>query len=271
MNKNFNEIRKIIDSAKQVLNQLNIDYNSLAGPKTYNLVALSRQIVPLIKEDYPAIANIIGESTRNIINRQTIPQYQYGPPIVKDYINAYAFGDLRTTFKILDSLYPHRKPNTYKIFISHSSADETIVNGFIKSILMLGCGLKRTDIFCTLDHTVIRTGDDFRSEIIENMKSCDFIFCMISENYRMSEVCQNELGAAWALDNKRILPFKFPNIKFTEIGFLNTVKQAADISDTSKLDELYDELCKSYEIQPDWVNFNKQKNEFVNLTKVNCQ
>ena len=87
----------------------------------------------------------------------------------------------------------------------------------------------------------------------------------------MSEVCQNELGAAWALDNKRILPFKFPNIKFTEIGFLNTVKQAADISDTSKLDELYDELCKSYEIQPDWVNFNMQKNEFVNLTKVNCQ
>lgn len=57
-----------------------------------------------------------------------------------------------------------------KIFISHSSKDEVIINSFIEKILMLGCGFRRTDIFCTLDHTVIRTGDDFRNEIIGNMK-----------------------------------------------------------------------------------------------------
>ena len=152
-----------------------------------------------------------------------------------------------------------------KIFISHSSEDEVVINSFIEKILMLGCGFKRSDIFCTLDHTAIRTGDDFREEIIRNMKGCEYILCMISDNYRNSEVCQNEMGAAWAMEGKRVLPFKFPNLKFTEIGFLNVVKQAADITDKSKLDELYDELCKCYDMQLDWKNYNKQKEDFVKL------
>ena len=158
-----------------------------------------------------------------------------------------------------------------RIFISHSSEDETIVNGFIKEILMLGCGFRRTDIFCTLDHTVIRTGDDFRNEIIRNMKECDYILCMISDNYRKSEVCQKELGAAWAMEGKRVLPFKFPNINFNEIGFLNVVKQAADITDKSKLDELYDELCHFYDLPQDWRNYNQQKDDFIKLLNENVQ
>lgn len=68
-----------------------------------------------------------------------------------------------------------------KFFISHSSDDKIIVNGFIKEILKIGCGFKDGDIFCTLDPTVIRTGDDFREKIVENMKSCDFILLFIQE------------------------------------------------------------------------------------------
>ncbi|MBQ7204914.1 MAG: toll/interleukin-1 receptor domain-containing protein [Muribaculaceae bacterium] len=161
-----------------------------------------------------------------------------------------------------------RKSNR-KIFISHASADAPIINAFIKEILMLGCGLKSEDIFCTLDHTVIRTGDDFREQIVENMKSCDFILCFISEKYEKSQICQNEMGAAWAMDNKRILPFKFPNISFNEIGFLNVTKQAADITDNSKLDELYDELTEYYGLQQDWINYNQRKADFINTVHQN--
>lgn len=156
-----------------------------------------------------------------------------------------------------------------KIFISHSSEDEVVINGFIEKILMLGCGFKKSDIFCTLDHTAIRTGDYFRDEIIKNMKGCDYILCMISDNYRKSEVCQNELGAAWAMTGKRVLPFKFPNINFKEIGFLNVVKQTADLTDKSKLDELYDELCRFYDLPQDWRNFNQQKDDFIKVVNEN--
>lgn len=133
----------------------------------------------------------------------------------------------------------------------------------------MGCGFNAKDIFCTLDHTSIRTGDDFRNEIIANMKNSDFIICMISEKYRESGVCQNEMGAAWALERKRILPFKFPNLSFDEIGFLNVVKQCGDITDKSKLDELYKELCEFYEIEQDWMNYNKRTADFIKIVNEN--
>lgn len=200
-----------------------------------------------ISEKYPYIATKIKEHTL---------QYDRMPVIHQSAID-----------ELLNYVIYLEKPNdsVRKIFISHSSEDEVIIDGFIEKILMLGCGFKRADIFCTLDHTAIRTGDDFRNEIIKNMKRCDYILCMISDNYRKSEVCQNELGAAWAMTGKRVLPFKFPNINFKEIGFLNVVKQAADLTDKSKLDELYDELCQFYDLPQDWRNFNQQKDDFVEL------
>lgn len=265
MKRNYHQVRALIDSAKTLLTGISIDYNSEIGPKTKELVRICNSIAPLVKEKYPEIASIVMNATSHIVNRQVIQMFPYGPMVNKDLINAYSFGDIRTTIKILDVLYPEQEQKGYKIFVSHSSEDEIIVNSFIKNILMVGCGLRRRDIFCTLDHTVIRTGDDFRDEIIENMRNCDYILCMISDNYKNSEVCQNELGAAWAMTGKRVLPFKFPNVNFNEIGFLNIVKQAADLSDKSKLDELYDELCQFYDLPQDWRNYNQQKDDFVEL------
>ena len=62
---------------------------------------------------------------------------------------------------------------------------------------------------------------------------------------------------------------KFPNIKFSEIGFLNVVKQAADITDSSKLDELYVELCEHYDVQQDLIHFNKRKADFMKVVNEN--
>ena len=265
MKQNYHQVRDMIDSAKALLKGISIDYNSEIGPKTKRLVEICNAIAPLVKEMYPEIADIVRNATSHIVNRRVMAMTPYGPMVNKDFINAYSFGDLRTAIKILDALYPKQEQKGFKIFISHSSMDETIVKGFIEKILMLGCGFKRTDIFCTLDHTVIRTGDDFRDEIIETMRNCDYILCLISDNYKNSEVCQNELGVAWAMNGKRVFPFKFPIIEFNEIGFRNVCKQAADFTDKSKLDELYDELCQFYDLPQDWRNFNQQKDDFVEL------
>ena len=155
--------------------------------------------------------------------------------------------------------------NSRKFFISHSSEDKVIVNGFIKEILKIGCGFKDSDIFCTLDPTVIRTGDDFRAKIVENLRACDFVILFISENYMNSEICQNEMGAAWALENKRVLPFVLPNTKFKDMGFLNEVKQGASIADKRKLDEFYNEVCGYYGILSDWPSFNNAKEDFIDM------
>jgi hypothetical protein len=271
MKQDISHLKNLINSAKLLADNISqsVNYNTPFDNRTQQLAGIVKQIIPLIKNNCPEIANILEKATSRIINRQVVPMVPYGPMVNKDFINAFFFGDIRTTINILSILYPLQEQGGYKIFISHSSDDETIVNAFIKDILIVGCGFRRTEIFCTLDHTVIRTGDDFRNEIIENMKRCDYILCMISDNYRKSEVCQNELGAAWAMTGKRVLPFKFPNINFKEIGFLNVVKQTADLTDKSKLDELYDELCRFYDLPQDWRNFNQQKDDFIKVVNEN--
>lgn len=269
MKQDNGQLRNLINTAKSLSTNITVSIrnNFPIDTGTQNLLGIARQIVPLINDNYKGIADVLKGAINDIKTIQAIPMPPYGQLVNKEVINLYSLRDIMTTINILDSLIEESKPNqnSRKIFISHASADETIVNAFVKEILQLGCHFTPQEIFCTLDHTAIRTGEDFRNVIVENMKSCDFVICMISDNYRQSEVCQNEMGAAWTLEDKRVLPFKFPNIKFSEIGFLNVIKQAADITDSSKLDELYVELCEHYDVQQDLIHFNIRKADFINV------
>lgn len=273
MKQDNGQLRNLINTAKSLSTNItmSIRNNFPIVTDTQNLLGIARQIVPLINDNYKGIADVLKGAINDIKTIQAFPMPPYGQLVNKEVINLYSLRDIMTTINILDSLIEESKPNqnSRKIFISHASADETIVNAFVKEILLLGCHFTPQEIFCTLDHNAIRTGEDFRNVIVENMKACDFVICLISDRYKQSEVCQNEMGAAWTLEDKRVLPFKFPNIKFSEIGFLNVVKQAADITDSSKLDELYVELCEHYDVQQDLIHFNKRKADFMKVVNEN--
>lgn len=211
----------------------------------------------VIKDKYPLIERQIAEA----MGEYDSYPYRY-QSILESIVKTIISLELQTEIskkKVVDSIHKSRK-----FFISHSSSDKDIVNAFVKEILMLGCGFKYDDIFYTLDTTSIRTGDDFREEIVKNMRECDYVLLFISENYNQSDVCKNEMGAAWAL-GKRVLPFVLPGISFSQMGFLNVVKQGALVTDKSKLDELYSEVCSFYEIKQDWINFNKSKDSFIDF------
>ena len=273
MKQDNGQLRNLINTAKSLSTNItmSIRNNFPIVTDTQNLLGIARQIVPLINDNYKGIADVLKGAINDIKTIQAIPMPPYGQLVNKEVINLYSLRDIMTTINILDSLIEELNPNqnSRKIFVSHASADETIVNAFVKEILLLGCHFTPQEIFCTLDHTAIRTGEDFRNVIVENMKACDYVICLISDSYKKSEVCQNEMGAAWTLEGKRVLPFKFPNIKFSEIGFLNVVKQAADITDSSKLDELYVELCEHYDVQQDLIHFNKRKADFMKVVNEN--
>ena len=64
------------------------------------------------------------------------------------------------------------------------------------------------------------------------------ILFMISTNYKKSEVCMNEMGAAWALD-KQTVPILLPNISFNKIGWLTSLNKAIKIDDSEGLDKLF--------------------------------
>ena len=223
-------------------------------PGENNLIETIKHLAEIVKDIEPECSKRLISDLQNVRNL---------PP--EQCVNPYAFGSIVGIVSVLRLKYLKEGTTTRKFFISHSSEDKSIVNDFIKEILKIGCGFMDSDIFCTLDPTVIRTGDDFRLKIVENLRECDFILLFISDNYIKSEICQNEMGAAWALGNKRVLPFVLPKTTFKEMGFLNEVKQGASIADKRKLDEFYSEVCESYALSADWPSFNKAKEDFIEI------
>lgn len=150
-----------------------------------------------------------------------------------------------------------------KIFISHSSNDKDVVDLFKKFILNAGLGILDSDIaYTSAPETGVPTGNSIPQYIKDNIKSSDFVFFIISENYRRSEVCLNEMGAAWILD-KNVKPLLLSDVSFTSVGWLYQVSLCAKISDAERLDELRDEFIESYEDIPKTSVWNRNKNEFL--------
>jgi len=157
-----------------------------------------------------------------------------------------------------------------KIFISHSSKDKELIKRFVDSILQLGVGLSEQDIFCTsIEEMGVKNGDDIRQHIKKNIQSADFSFLMISKYYKESEICLNEMGAVWAVDN-RVRYYLLPDVDFKDIGWLCDVKKADLLCNPVVLDTLEEELTGFYGLPHRGVSWSRQRQgflEYVNQPK----
>ena len=249
MNKQ-NKIRSLLSEAISVLNTIRINYQCPIGPRTAQLLNISRDVVPLIKNDHPIVADIILNATQTISQNPSM-------------INAYAFGDLRTSITILNSLYQVHI-NGKRVFISHSSKDFNIVRDFTNHILMLGVGIKADDIFCTsIENLNIQNGEDIRRHINDNIRGADYLLLLLSDNYKKSEICQNEMGAVW-LNNSRVRYYLLPGYTFDKIGWLAEPNQAEMLNNAVALDNLRNELVDYFDIDktPIW---SSQREEFLSM------
>lgn len=251
----MDEIRKLINSCISILKSMRIDYNTPIGPRTTALVAEVSRLVPLLENDQPCIAECLKQSLANIS--------------FNGLINAYSFGDIRTALKILDSIYlcnnvnVSSKKHGKKIFISHSSKDVQIVSDFVDRILCLGIGINRNDIFCTsIEDIAIRNGDDIRKHIKDNICCADYSFLLISDNYKASEICLNEMGAVWANDSNVRL-YLLPNTKFESIGWLCDTRKTNKITDSVALDALKMELSTYYSLEDKGTAWSRQRETFL--------
>lgn len=155
-----------------------------------------------------------------------------------------------------------------KIFISHSSKDSYILDKFVSLILKQACGYESKEIVYTSNQsTGVEPGDSIPLFIKNSMNTSDLVVFMISENYKKSEVCLNEMGAAWALEKKTI-PILLPNIGFTEIGWLQTFNKAIKINDSESLDIFFQLLNRG---RTDVAEWNKIKSEFIEFCSSACK
>lgn len=192
---------------------------------------------------------------------------------LRDYIQKFDnepivyFSSIVTIIECVLSL--EKESNGKRIFISHSSKDKKLVKDFVNHILCLGIGVNPDDIFCTsIEDLGIKNGKDIRKHIHDNIRSAEYSFLMISDNYKASEICINEMGAVWAYDaNVRL--YMLPGATVDKIGWLCDARQAQNLSDAVALDQLYKEMRLHFGIVPDnFEHWSRIREEFVGRVTV---
>lgn len=184
-------------------------------------------------------------------------------------VNSFDFGGIIAAINIIRAKYNQVNSKTKNIFISHSSKDKAIVQLFVDDILQLGIGLKPEQIFCTsIEDMGIKNGENIRKHIHDNIKNADYAFLIISNNYKVSEICLNEMGAVWAFDNKVRL-YLLPNTDFDSIGWLYNTRIAEKLNDPIALDTLHEEMKQYYSLQDKPINsWSRQRQKFISEIKL---
>ena len=156
-----------------------------------------------------------------------------------------------------------------KIFISHAVADSKLVQAFTEHILEIGLGLNaKNDIFnISIEDAGIISGEKFKERIEKELKNSKAVIQIITENYKKSEACLNEMGAAWILDTK-VVPFLLEPISYNTVGFIHNTTQLLKID--SKID--IKKFVANYKGELFDLNYNDGKldrkiDEFLEVVK----
>ncbi len=152
------------------------------------------------------------------------------------------------------------------VFISHASKDKEIVDAFVDLILHGALSVPIDKIFCvSTDGTKIESGADWRDSINESLLSAKVNFLIITPNYKESEVCLNEMGAAW-VTSATVLPLIVEPINYKTVGVIQEPTQIEKILDERSLDRIKDIVQEKLEISPALVRSDRwtvKKKEFL--------
>jgi hypothetical protein len=153
-----------------------------------------------------------------------------------------------------------------KIFISHAVKDKVIADAFVDLILQGALSVPINEIFCvSTDGTKIKSGDDWRDSIKSNILSAKINFLIISPNYKESEVCLNEMGAAWMTDSI-VLPLILTPINYKTVGVIQEPLQIEKLLDENSLDRIKDIVQEVLEINSTLIKSDRwtvKKKEFL--------
>ena len=156
------------------------------------------------------------------------------------------------------------------IFISHAIKDKEIVNAFVDLILLGALSVPLDQIFCvSTDGTKIKSGSDWRDSIKESLTNVKINFLIITANYKESEVCLNEMGAAW-ITNALVLPLIVEPINYKTVGVIQEPNQIEKLLDESSLDRIKDIIQDVLTIPSSLIRTDRwtvKKREFLSSVK----
>lgn len=150
------------------------------------------------------------------------------------------------------------------IFISHAGNDREIIKVFIDWILKHFMGLRDENIVCTsFEANTLYVGSSIQQYIKEKIETSDVVLSMVSQNYKNSEICMNEVGAAWALQ-KTIMQIVLPDADFDSLGWLLETSKAAKITDLDSISLFVESLCEKISLpQPKLASWQSSSKEYL--------
>ncbi len=146
--------------------------------------------------------------------------------------------------------------NKNKIFISHSSKDIDFVKSFVENILRLGLDIPPERIFCSsIEGQGIKSGKYIPDQLRSEMKHAIIALLFISKDYKTSDICLNEIGAAWiCLKKENVIPMILTDVSFSELAILDLNRMGIKVTERSSLLKFIQD-CKD-QLNP---NFNLEK------------
>lgn len=191
---------------------------------------------------------------------------QFGTNVTDKFTQCKVWGSLKKNQSVIN-----KEMKKGKIFISHSSKNKIIVNKFCDLILDNGLNINLVeDVFNTsLEGSKPKNGEDFRNRIKNELLSANLVLQFISTEYRESQVCLNEMGAAWVLSDN-VIPLIIEKDNY-EVGFIHSTTQQCQLTNEKSILALIDEL-KEKDIIKDYKlpRLTEKVKEFVEwLNKAN--
>jgi len=154
-----------------------------------------------------------------------------------------------------------------KIFISHSSKNEKLVKSFVDIILDNALNFNTSLIFCTsIEGLGIKSGEDFRQRIKSELLNAKVVIQIISDDYKKSEVCLNEMGAAWVLADE-VIPFVVDNNY--DIGFINSNTQQLKLKSKKDILKFIDDYSILFPQKSPYAKIDRHIDQFIEAIKTN--
>jgi len=187
-------------------------------------------------------------------------------PIFKVLLKKIESGETMKRIKKVAKTETVKTEEGKTIFISHATKDKEIIDAFVDIILHGALSVPIDKIFCvSTDGTKIKSGADWRDSINDSLLSAKINFLIITPNYKESEVCLNEMGAAW-VTSATVFPLIIEPINYKTVGVLQEPKQIEKLLDENSLDRIRDIVQEKLEIPTTLIKSDRwtvKKKEFL--------
>jgi hypothetical protein len=131
-----------------------------------------------------------------------------------------------------------------KLFISHAHEDKPLASKFV-DLLRLGAGISHKNIFYSSAKGMIRNGDFFVENIINEINAANIVIALLSRSYFASHFCLAEAGAALARRKAgtcEFFSFVIPPASFSDFDGMLLGVQSGSILDLPIHGDMKDRL-----------------------------